>query len=70
MTEGFLTYSKAQGNDLSTPVPTFGFPGLKPVITGAFVHRVGSRPMTMGWLPPSGSSPQRPAPSRSFLLRC
>ena len=30
MTEGFLTYSKAQGNDLSTPVPAFGFPGLKP----------------------------------------
>ena len=30
MTEGFLSYSKAQGNDLSTPVPAFGFPGLKP----------------------------------------
>ena len=30
MTEGFLTYSKAQGNDLSTPVPAFGFPGLQP----------------------------------------
>ena len=30
MTEGFLTYSMAQGNDLSTPVPAFGFPGLKP----------------------------------------
>ena len=30
MTEAFLRYSKAQGNDLSTPVPTFQFPGLKP----------------------------------------
>lgn len=30
MTESFLTYSKAQGNDLSTPVPAFGFPGLQP----------------------------------------
>ena len=30
MTESFLTYSKAQGNDLSTPVPAFQFPGLKP----------------------------------------
>ena len=30
ITETFLTYSKAQGNDLSTPVPAFGFPGLKP----------------------------------------
>ena len=30
MNESFLTYSKAQGNDLSTPVPAFRFPGLKP----------------------------------------
>jgi hypothetical protein len=30
VTEAFLTFSKQQGNDLSTPVPAFGFPGLKP----------------------------------------
>jgi uncharacterized protein (DUF2237 family) len=30
MTEEFLRFSKAQGNDLSTPLPRFGFPGLKP----------------------------------------
>jgi uncharacterized protein (DUF2237 family) len=30
MTEQFLDYTKAQGNDLSTPVPAFSFPGLKP----------------------------------------
>ena len=30
MTEQFLSYSKAQGNDLSTPMPAFQFPGLKP----------------------------------------
>ena len=30
MTEAFLTYTKAQGNDLSTPVPMYQFPGLKP----------------------------------------
>ena len=30
MTEQFLTYSKAQGNDLTTPMPAFQFPGLKP----------------------------------------
>ena len=30
MSERFLNYSKAQGNDLSTPMPAFGFPGLKP----------------------------------------
>ena len=30
MTEAFLAFSKAQGNDLSTPRPEFGFDGLKP----------------------------------------
>jgi uncharacterized protein (DUF2237 family) len=30
MTEDFLAFSKARGNDLTTPVPGFGFPGLKP----------------------------------------
>jgi len=30
MTMEFLAYSKASGNDLSTPMPDFGFPGLKP----------------------------------------
>jgi len=30
MTAEFLTFSKARGNDLSTPRPEFGFPGLKP----------------------------------------
>ncbi|NJL87323.1 MAG: DUF2237 domain-containing protein [Leptolyngbyaceae cyanobacterium SM1_1_3] len=30
MTEDFLTYTKAQGNDLSTPMPMHQFPGLKP----------------------------------------
>lgn len=30
MTEEFLVYTKAQGNDLSTPIPMYQFPGLKP----------------------------------------
>jgi uncharacterized protein (DUF2237 family) len=30
MTKEFLAYSKAAGNDLSTPIPEYGFPGLKP----------------------------------------
>jgi hypothetical protein len=30
MTAEFLAFSKARGNDLSTPRPEFGFPGLKP----------------------------------------
>lgn len=29
MTEEFLTFSKSCGNDLSTPMPDYGFPGLK-----------------------------------------
>lgn len=29
MTDEFLTFSKQAGNDLSTPIPEFGFPGLK-----------------------------------------
>ncbi|KPQ33851.1 MAG: hypothetical protein HLUCCA11_16995 [Phormidesmis priestleyi Ana] len=30
LTEAFLRYTKAQGNDLSTPRPEYNFPGLKP----------------------------------------
>tara|TARA_B100000700_G_C15049576_1_gene859603 strand:- start:2382 stop:2648 length:267 start_codon:yes stop_codon:yes gene_type:complete len=29
MTESFLSYTKAQGNDLSTPLPQLNFLGLK-----------------------------------------
>ena len=29
MTDEFLAFSKARGNDLSTPMPDYGFPGLK-----------------------------------------
>ena len=29
-TEEFLVFSKGAGNDLSTPVPEFNFPGIKP----------------------------------------
>ena len=29
MTDKFLRFSKSRGNDLSTPVPQWGFPGLK-----------------------------------------
>lgn len=30
MTASFLAFSKAHGNDLSTPMPALGFPGLNP----------------------------------------
>jgi uncharacterized protein (DUF2237 family) len=29
LTEDFLEFSKSKGNDLSTPMPAYGFPGLK-----------------------------------------
>ena len=30
MTEAFLNYTKTRGNDLTTPMPIYQFPGLKP----------------------------------------
>ncbi len=30
VTEEFLHFSRSRGNDLSTPLPQFGFPGLEP----------------------------------------
>jgi len=30
VTAAFLEFSKSRGNDLSTPVPDYGFPGLQP----------------------------------------
>ncbi len=30
MTEDFLEFSRMKGNDLSTPLPQYGFPGVKP----------------------------------------
>lgn len=30
MTAAFLAFSKSRGNDLSTPRPEYGFPGLRP----------------------------------------
>ena len=29
-TEDFLSFSKSRGNDLSTPMPEYSFPGIKP----------------------------------------
>ena len=29
LTDEFLTFSKAKGNDLTTPIPQYGFPGLE-----------------------------------------
>ena len=45
MTSAFLEFSKSRSNDLSTPVPAFGFPGLIPVIVGASVPLAGRKPL-------------------------
>ena len=43
MTAAFLEFSKSRGNDLSTPMPAFGFPGLKPGDRGACARLVGRK---------------------------
>ena len=43
MTAAFLAFSKSCGNDLSTPMPEFGFPGLKAGDRCACAHRAGRR---------------------------
>ena len=43
MTTEFLAYSKLSGNDLSTPRPESGFPGLSPGIAGACASAAGVR---------------------------
>ena len=50
--EQFLSYSRAQGNDLSTPLPQYGFPGLKPGDHCACVPGDGWRPTKTAWPPP------------------
>jgi uncharacterized protein (DUF2237 family) len=43
VTAEFLAFARQQGNDLITPVPEYGFPGLVPGIDGASVPRPGVR---------------------------
>eukprot|EP00639_Heterosigma_akashiwo_P014215 CAMPEP_0206361742 /NCGR_PEP_ID=MMETSP0294-20121207/545_1 /ASSEMBLY_ACC=CAM_ASM_000327 /TAXON_ID=39354 /ORGANISM="Heterosigma akashiwo, Strain CCMP2393" /LENGTH=97 /DNA_ID=CAMNT_0053806689 /DNA_START=235 /DNA_END=525 /DNA_ORIENTATION=+ len=52
LTEEFLAYTKGRGNDLSTPRPEFGFPGLKPGDGGACAPADGKR----RWLRPQGGA--------------
>ena len=53
MTDDFLAFSKAAGNDLSTPHPEYGFDGLKagePLVPlrAALAGSAGSRPRAAG----------------------
>ena len=43
ITDEFLTYSKDAGNDLATPMPDYGFPGLKAAINGVCALPAGNR---------------------------
>ena len=43
MTSEFLKFSKSCGNDLSTPLPEFGFPGLNLATAGAYVLPAGRK---------------------------
>ena len=54
VTEEFLAFSKACGNDLSTPVPQYNFPGLKPGDSWCLcldrwreAHRAGKAPQVV-----------------------
>lgn len=54
MTAEFLAFSQARGNDLSTPVPEYDFPGLRPgdqwclcVTRGAEAYAAGCAPQVV-----------------------
>jgi uncharacterized protein (DUF2237 family) len=54
MTAEFLEFSRAHGNDLSTPRPDFGFPGVKPGDRWCLcaerwleAHRAGAAPQVL-----------------------
>ena len=51
MTEDFLTFTKAHGNDLSTPRPEFDFPGLKPGDCWCLCARRWKEAWQAGWAP-------------------
>ncbi len=50
MTDEFLAFSKARGNDLSTPNEMYEFPGLKAETGGACVSCAGKKPSNPIWL--------------------
>lgn len=52
MTEEFLTYTKGKGNDLSTPLPMYNFPGLKPGDQWCLCVSRWKEAMIAGFAPP------------------
>lgn len=52
MTKAFLEFTKARGNDLSTPVPEFEFPGLQPGNRWCLCAARWQEALTTGVAPP------------------
>ena len=52
MTAEFLEFSRRQGNDLVTPVPEAGFPGLKPGDRGCLCAARWRQALEAGLAPP------------------
>lgn len=48
LTQEFLEHLQERGNDLITPQPAYGFPGLKPGISGAWLRAAGSMRIARG----------------------
>ena len=76
VTEEFLEYTKARGNDLSSPAPAYGFPGLRPgdrwclcASRWSEALRAGKAPKVRPGPPPPPwapcARPPRPAPRLS-----
>ena len=66
MTEEFLTYSVAAGNDLVTPMPQYEFPGYNLAIDGACVQCDGSKHTRLGRHPVCTCA----LPTRKHLRLC
>jgi hypothetical protein len=52
VTKEFLEYTKAQGNDLSTPIVAYSFPGLKPCDRWCLCAARWREALTAGVAPP------------------
>ncbi len=52
VTEEFLLFSRLHGNDLSTPNPEWGFPGLKPGDRWCLCAPRWQEALRAGWAPP------------------
>ena len=63
MTAEFLAFSKARGNDLSTPMPEYGFAGLKPGDRWCVCAPLGKKPWRRAVRPAWCCEPLMKAPS-------